>query len=113
MGFFDLGQAAGAVLCRKAPGIDRLADEGAIGIAVRRGNGPPDRFLARLTFSSAIVITSSTIPGSSSPVFEPAICGWNTLRLKSSSFSSRISDEPDVLRPRVLESKRGLRPIAF
>ena len=49
MGFFDLSQAAGAILRREAPGVDRLADKGAIWIAaVRRGNGPPDRFLIRL-----------------------------------------------------------------
>ena len=34
MGFFDLSQAAGAILGRKAPGVDRLADKGAIRLAV-------------------------------------------------------------------------------
>ncbi len=37
-------------------------------------------------------MTWSTIPGSSSPVFEPSICGWKTLRLKSSSLSSRMAE---------------------
>lgn len=33
VGFFDRAEAAGAVLGRKAPGVDGLADEGAVGIA--------------------------------------------------------------------------------
>jgi hypothetical protein len=71
-------ETAGAVLGRVAPAVLRVADEDPLRLALASSG------------SEVSVSTSSTMPGSSSPVFEPSICGTKTLRLKSSSFSSRI-----------------------
>jgi hypothetical protein len=50
-----------------------------------------------------MVITSSTMPGSSRPVFEPSICGWKMLAVEVVELLVEDADEPDVLAARVLE----------
>ena len=77
-------------LAGKPKGLSRGADEGAERLAV-------------LGRTSAMVMTSSTMPGSSRPVFEPSTCMAKYGLPKSSSRLSRMPTSQTFLPRRVLQ----------
>ncbi len=86
MGFFDLSQTAGAILGRKTPGIDLLADEGAIRIAA-----------IGLQFRHGDHLIDD--PGQLEP-------GLRAIDLRLEHLAIEVvedPDKPDILGPRVLQ----------